>query len=469
MDHGAGRPPAKVKPSRVWLWMAGPWPVLGLVSRYTPVLYHGDAETARLFLTTLLTALVTVLSLSVSVVWIGVQLSASQFGGRGLDYYLRFPYHIPMLAFFLATVLRGGWHLSALRGEGALGEATARALSGDAILAVLSVAFLLFYMVRVVRLLHPEAVVDVIGAEFERALEKGQILQVQRRAEQILFAAVRAAREGDWPTVERCFRWFTYLLARTRGHPEGPEIETVWLLRWPQFAGIVLRLGDPELAREVFKFLHRWGSAAVGSREWGRGTVVVQVYRALLPSLAAGGDGRLAAFAAGTLAHWFLVGWAVSSPWNRARIRFVRRLFDVLVEVAEHLTPVSPTMARLVGHRILMGSVCPAYAIWAGMIKKDFDRRPVEAFLRVAAPWLREAEAEDVSVFIRRLQRDCCRASETRSRKSMTGAGPRAFRPCRELRIRLWLWCRTAGRQDLAKRVAREWKCPALRGKGSRP
>ncbi|MDI3257148.1 MAG: DUF2254 family protein [Kyrpidia sp.] len=424
MPQVAVRPPTKVKPSRMWFWVLGPWPVTAGVVMYGPALFQGDLETARLFLSTLLTSLVTILSLSVSVVWIGVQLSASQFGGRGLDYYLRFPYHVPMLTFFLVTLLRGGHHLAGLRGHGELSPSMARLIGGDAVLALISVAFLLFYMVRVVRLLHPEAVADVIATEYERALSAGRMLQAEIRADQFLSAATRAAREGDRPTLERCLCWFGHLLEKDGSSPGGrrTSLHLLWLRRWPGFARTVLRTGDPELARQVMGLLRRWGNAAVEGGRWGRCGEVVRMYRALMPVLIhARWDGTIPAAAAEDLRRFFLAAWGHPSPRTFARIRFLFRLFLVLVELVERLCALGLSGVRLAGDRMVIGTAWPAFDLWVhgadpghgtasavGAALPPSTRavdRPVNAFLLLADPWLREAPAEDIRRLIGRLHR----------------------------------------------------------------
>ena len=180
--------------------------LMALIFRLTPPFFAGDLETARNYLATVASTLATILALSISVIMVAIQFTASKYTHRVLDFFVRFPYNASLLGFYLGTIMHCIYMLSAISDHPSdrPPQWIAQGMSADLLLLAGCFLTLLVYVYHVIQLLKPETIVSGIQREYVNAYRKGQYLEALDKVEQICDIAKKAVSEMDAVTAVFC-------------------------------------------------------------------------------------------------------------------------------------------------------------------------------------------------------------------------------------------------------------------------
>jgi len=134
-----------------------------------PFLYPGDRAGARILLSTVAGSMITVAGVTFSMTVVALSLASSQFGPRLIVNFMRDRGNQLVLGTFIATFL---FCLLAL-GQGGSDPAAVPAVSATVglLLAVASLAVLIYFIHHISSSMHAEQIVDGVSRELERALE----------------------------------------------------------------------------------------------------------------------------------------------------------------------------------------------------------------------------------------------------------------------------------------------------------
>ena len=180
--------------------------LMALIFRFTPPFFAGDLETARNYLATVASTLATILALSISVIMVAIQFTASKYTHRVLDFFVRFPYNASLLGFYVGTILHCVYMLSAISDHPSdrPPQWIAQGMSADLLLLAGCFLTLLIYVYHVIQLLKPETIVSGIQREYVTAYRNGQYLEALDKVEQICDIAKKAVSEMDAVTAVFC-------------------------------------------------------------------------------------------------------------------------------------------------------------------------------------------------------------------------------------------------------------------------
>jgi len=79
--------------------------IILLVFLFPPKVFSGDTDTARNYLNTIVSSLSTILALCISIILVAIQLTASNYTHRVLDFFVRLPYNASLFTFYLVTIM----------------------------------------------------------------------------------------------------------------------------------------------------------------------------------------------------------------------------------------------------------------------------------------------------------------------------------------------------------------------------
>lgn len=132
----------------------------------------GDADAVRDLLTTFMTAIVTIISIVFSITVVALQLASSQFGPRMLRNYMRDRGTQATLGVFLATFV---YCLVVITTMGRLREETSVphiSALGGAILTLLSVGVLIYFIHHIARMISASEVVMAVARELRHVTDR---------------------------------------------------------------------------------------------------------------------------------------------------------------------------------------------------------------------------------------------------------------------------------------------------------
>ncbi|GMA61803.1 DUF2254 family protein [Alicyclobacillus fastidiosus] len=79
--------------------------VICLVFVRPPLVFQGDTDTARNYLNTIVSSLSTILALCISIILVAIQMTASNYTHRVLDFFVRLPYNASLFLVFFTTIM----------------------------------------------------------------------------------------------------------------------------------------------------------------------------------------------------------------------------------------------------------------------------------------------------------------------------------------------------------------------------
>lgn len=164
--------------------------------------FAGDTDTARNYLSTIVSCLSTIFALCISITLVAIQLTASRFTHRVLDLFLRLPINVSLILFYFVTIIQSLFLLSRITDpiHETLPSYLQPQMNADMVLVILCFAILVIYLYAVVQLLKPERIVAEIERECLAAIARKREREALDKVEQICDIAKRAAADMDSAT-----------------------------------------------------------------------------------------------------------------------------------------------------------------------------------------------------------------------------------------------------------------------------
>ncbi|MFC4767427.1 DUF2254 family protein [Effusibacillus consociatus] len=211
------------------LHLLASWLLIGVILLFTPPVFDGDAETARNYLNTIAQILATIFTLSISIVMVAIQMTASKYSHRILDFYVRFPYNVSLFSFYLLTIFHAIYMLSKMRelDNGLVTKEMDKWISADLVLLIVGFLWLLIYMYAVMKLMKPETIISKIEKEYLAAYNRGAYQEALDKIEQIADIGKRSINDMDTMTAVRCVKNISDMLHNTR-LPTAEQDKVLW-------------------------------------------------------------------------------------------------------------------------------------------------------------------------------------------------------------------------------------------------
>lgn len=264
--------------------------IIVLVFLHPPHVFSGDTDTARNYLNSIVSSLSTILALCISIILVAIQLTASNYTHRVLDFFVRLPYNASLFTFFLFTIMHSFFLMAKVQEDTALNGAQAPLpnpvrpeMSADLVLVVICFISLLIYMYAVVQLLKPERIILLILRDYHRFAATGKWHAALENVEQICDIAKRAASVSDSVTGTRCLDAMLFVAQRL----PLPETEDATMLQmhqtfvdqWSEIVGVAVKEKDIGLLHGVLNALHAQGRQYMLQEAWRPAEMVVKAYR----------------------------------------------------------------------------------------------------------------------------------------------------------------------------------------------
>ncbi len=261
--------------------------VVSLVFIHPPAFFSGDTDTARNYLNTIVSSLSTILALCISIILVAIQLTASNYTHRVLDFYVRLPYNVSLFLFYLVTIMHSFFLMAKIRDpqRDPLSAGLAREMSADLVLVVICYLSLLVYMYAVVQLLKPERIIDLVLRDYQQAYARRNYRSALDNVEQICDIAKRAASFSDSLTGMRCM---DVMLQIASGLPLPKDADDPLLSihqnlvdQWVEIAGVAVKEKETGLLFAVLDGLQEQGELYVEGHAWQAAELVIRAYRHL--------------------------------------------------------------------------------------------------------------------------------------------------------------------------------------------
>jgi hypothetical protein len=261
--------------------------IILLVFLRTPTVFSGDTDTARNYLNTIVSSLSTILALCISIILVAIQMTASNYTHRVLDFFVRLPYNVSLFLFYLVTIMHSFLlmaRITDLKPE-PLSPVLQQKMSADLVLVIICFLSLLLYMYEVVQLLKPEKIIDLILRDYNRAFARGRYRSALDNVEQICDIAKRTATFSDSVTGMRCMEVMLTIAAKLP-LPKGEadpllEIHNNLVDQWVEIVGVAVKEKESGLLNGVLTALHVQCTLYVEGRSWAAAELVIRAYRHL--------------------------------------------------------------------------------------------------------------------------------------------------------------------------------------------
>ncbi|MCL6636507.1 MAG: DUF2254 domain-containing protein [Alicyclobacillus sp.] len=261
--------------------------VILAVFAWSPPLFSGDTDTARNYLNTIVSSLSTILALCISIILVAIQLTASNYTHRVLDFFVRLPYNASLFLMYLVTIVHSFFLLTKVTDtvNEPLRADLRPEMSADLVLVVICFLSLLLYMYAVVQLLKPERIIDLIVREYNRAFARQTYRAALDNVEQICDIAKRAASFSDTVTGMRCMQVMLRIAARLPlpAQADDPlfEIHRNVVDQWVEIVGVAVKEKETGLLNGVLDALQAQGRLYVEGECWRAAELVIRAYRHL--------------------------------------------------------------------------------------------------------------------------------------------------------------------------------------------
>lgn len=260
------------------------WVLTGLILIFTPPIFDGDAETARNYLNTIAQILATIFTLSISIVMVAIQMTASKYSHRILDFYVRFPYNVSLFSFYLLTIFHSVYMLSKMREleNGLISKQMDKSISADLILLIIGFVWLLVYMYAVMKLMKPETIISKIEKEYVAAYNRGEYREALDKIEQIADIGKRSVNDMDTMTAIRCVKNIADMLHNTR-LPTHEQHKVLWyheriVQQLRGLASISLKQRETAVSSAILHEMFEMGMKYVESGSLNAAGVIVEGY-----------------------------------------------------------------------------------------------------------------------------------------------------------------------------------------------
>lgn len=253
-----------------------------------PNLFSGDTDTARNYLNTIVSSLSTILALCISIILVAIQLTASNYTHRVLDFFVRLPYNASLFTFYLVTIMHSFFLMAKIRDpvNDPLPQPLRPEMSADLVLVIICFISLIIYMYAVVQLLKPERIIGLILRDFARACRRHRWPSALESVEQICDIAKRAASVNDSVTGQRCTEAMLFT-ATSLPVPQSDEdpllaVHKSVVDQWVEIVGVAIKERETGLLHGALNALHQQGHAYLQACAWPIAERVVQAYRQIV-------------------------------------------------------------------------------------------------------------------------------------------------------------------------------------------
>ncbi|WP_273366338.1 DUF2254 family protein [Alicyclobacillus herbarius] len=333
---------------------------------YPPEIFSGDTDTARNYLNTIVSSLSTILALAISIILVAIQLAASNYTHRVLDFYVRLPYNASLFLLYLVTIMHSFVLMAKIRDplRDPLPKALVPEMSADLVLVIICFVSMLVYMYAVVQLLKPERIIHLVIRDYQRACRKCNWHAALDNIEQICDIAKRAASASDSVTGMHCVEVMRDIgaeLPLPRGEADPVvKVHENLVDQWVEIVGVSVKEKETGLVYAVLDALQAQGQLYIEGRFWPGAVVVIKAYRHLVFNhLLAEGQVFDIEQVAGRLYH--LAFDAVSR--GRRGQDFSLRTWSVIETIAESVfTSQSQVSSALVAGFLLAEQIQPTLA-----------------------------------------------------------------------------------------------------------
>lgn len=262
--------------------------IILIVFLYPPSIFSGDTDTARNYLNTIVSSLSTILALCISIILVAIQLTASNYTHRVLDFFVRLPYNASLFTFYLVTIMHSFFLMAKIHDpvRDPLPVSLRPEMSADLVLVVICFVSLLMYMYAVVQLLKPDRIIDLILRDYHRAYTRGRWEAALANVEQICDMAKRAASVSDSATGTRCIDAMLHIgsgLPLPRNRQDARlKIHQSLVDQWVEIVGVAVKEKETGLLYQALSALHDQGALYVDGQAWAAAEIVVKAYRHLV-------------------------------------------------------------------------------------------------------------------------------------------------------------------------------------------
>ncbi len=262
--------------------------VIVLVFIHPPTIFSGDTDTARNYLNTIVSSLSTILALCISIILVAIQMTASNYTHRVLDFFVRLPYNVSLFLIYLVTIMHSFFLMAKIQDpvKDPLPPRLRPEMSADLVLVVICFLSLLIYMYAVIQLLKPERIIELILRDYQRAALTGRWQAALENVEQICDIAKRAASVSDSVTGMTCLEALLKIAAML----PLPEDENDPMLNVHQslldqlgeIVGVAIKEKETGLLQAVLGALYTQGCIYINGHSWVVAELVIKAYRDLV-------------------------------------------------------------------------------------------------------------------------------------------------------------------------------------------
>jgi hypothetical protein len=258
--------------------------LMAVIFRFTPPFFAGDLDTARGYLSTVASTLATILALSFSMIMVAIQLTASKYTHRVLDFFVRFPFNTTLISFYFGTIFHAIYLLSMIedhpsdRPPGWI----AQGMSADLMLLVMCFVALITYLYFVIQLLKPEMIVQAIQREYVAAYRKGDYQEALDKVEQICDIAKKAVSEMDAVTAVFCVENIAEMMHSAK-LPSDDADDVLWyhekiVGQLTSIASISFKERETAVSGRILDELHEMGMRYAESGSLQAAGIVIDAY-----------------------------------------------------------------------------------------------------------------------------------------------------------------------------------------------
>jgi hypothetical protein len=233
------------------------WSLITAILTLAPPVFSGDTETARNYLNTIAGTLSTILALCISLVMVAIQLTASKYSHRVLDFFIRLPYNASLLSFYMLTIFHSIYVLSKVRdlAHEPLPLWLDQEISADLFLLICCFLALLVYMYAIMKLLNPETIVRAIAREYMVAYRKGRYDEAVDKMEQIADIGKRCLSDRDAATAMLSVEYLAKMMHQTH-MPTAESDSVLWYHRkivhqWLGIASIAFKERETSISHAI--------------------------------------------------------------------------------------------------------------------------------------------------------------------------------------------------------------------------
>lgn len=238
---------------------------IALVFMLSPRSFAGDTDTARNYLSTIVSCLSTIFTLCISITLVAIQLTASRYTHRVLDMFLKMPFNISLTMVYFVTIIQSLYLLSRITEpiHETLPAYLQPQMNADMVLVIVCFGMLVLYMRAVMQLLKPERIVAEIVGEFGNSLRRRREAEALEKVEQVCDIAKRAAADMDSTTGMIAVGALRSMSERGTRRVRGSAVK-----QFVEIAAVAAKEREGGMLGAVLESVRALCEDAVGRRRW---------------------------------------------------------------------------------------------------------------------------------------------------------------------------------------------------------